>query len=138
VLDLTKYPKTVTEWLQKYEVEVIDDYCLLYKGTDINYKTQRETKWEIGKTTIALDWENRTDIECGYGLHFCHHPICCEKFLEVKHYMACKVQISDIKIYNGKPTYPDKIRARAGTPIYECDRWGKKLLNRDSKGRFCK
>ena len=142
VIDFTKYPKTVKEWLDKYKIKEKDGNVILYKGTNENYKTQKDTTWIIGKTTIALDWSDTENIECGYGLHFCHHPVCCEQFMEVKHYLACEIQIKDIRIYNNRPEYPDKIRAMSAKVLYECDRWGEKLNKttpkRDSQGRFCK
>jgi len=140
VLDFTKYPKTVEEWLEKYKVQIVDDYCLLYKGTNKEYQTQRGTSWRVGEDTTALDWEDREDIECGYGLHFCHHPICCEQFTDVKHYLACQIKVSDIRIYKDQPQHPDKIRAKSCKVLYEVDRWGEKINppKRDSKGRFSK
>ena len=141
VFDFTKYPKTVKEWLDKYEVKIDKGHVTLYKGTDGNYKTRNNTQWDIGKVMVAPDWEKITNIECGKALHFCHHPICCEQFLTVKHYLACKVKVSDIVIYKNQPEYPDKIRSKQGLVLYECDRWGKRIDNkvkRDSRGRFCK
>jgi len=143
VLDLTIFPKTVKEWLSRFAINTEKDKVILYKGVDENYKTQTgtsmETSYKINSLVTCPDW-SEDNIECGNGLHFCHHPMCCEQFQAVKHYLACSIKISDIRVYNGIPQYPDKIRAKACKVLYEVDRWGNKInqIKRDSKGRFCK
>lgn len=77
-------------------------------------------------------------MECGRGLHFCHYPICCEQFGEIKHYLACEIEVKNIRIYNKQPLYPDKFRAQKARVLYEVDRWGKKLQKRDKNGKFAK
>ena len=126
VIDFTIYPKTVDGWLNKYECPIRRGKVILYKATDENYRTRNGFQYTIGEMAIAPDWED-IDIECGKGLHLCHHPVCCKEFITARHYLACEVKVIDLRIYSSKPEFPDKLRAKSCRVLYEVDRWGNKI-----------
>jgi len=126
------YPSTVKEWLKHYKVPIRKGKVILYKATGEEFDTQHNTRYLPGTETVALDWEDTTTIECGKALHFCAKPYLCDQFRHnPAHYVACQVDISDIRIYNGgEPDYPDKIRGRACVNLYEVDRQGKRIASK--------
>jgi len=136
VLDLTTRPETVEQWLARYHVAFHDGLPLLYKATHANYATQNGVSYVPGTDVVAPDWEDRSDIECGSGLHFCWCAAACRQFnREPAHFIACQVAIEDIRIYDGQPQWPDKIRARACRALYECDEDGNRVAKEEGAGQ---
>ena len=121
ILDLSKYPQTPEDWLKSYGVEIKSGYAILFKGTQKDFGTRNNVKYVPGSRVIAPGWLEE-NIECGNALHFCPAPFICKRFIEEpKHFVACKVAVKDIRVYQGTPSYPDKIRAKQCEALYECD-----------------
>jgi len=136
------YPKSIEEWCERNLIEINNGKFLVYKATDINYQTQDNFKYTIGKIVTDPQWNPSTGIECGFGLHFCYDPIACEQFNDRPgHYLLCEVDVKNVAFFKGTPVYPAKIRAKSCKVICEVDRNGNRITSkpkRDSKGRFIK
>jgi hypothetical protein len=127
ILDLSKFPLTPKEWLDRYHIPIKSTFVVLYKATNDTFETRNGIKYIPGTDVIAPDWED-INIECGNGLHFCPRPSACKQFNENPfHFVACKIAIKDIRVYQGAPNYPDKIRAQKCKVLYECDIDGNKI-----------
>jgi hypothetical protein len=123
-----KYPKTIKEWCDIYGIKISKGKINVYKAVDENFCSRDYFKYEIGKKATDQLWNPSTDIECGYGLHFCWDPIACEQFNNKPgHYLLCEVDMKSIAFFDGEPQYPEKIRAKECKVICEVDRQGKRL-----------
>ena len=137
-----KFKKSKNVVVQKYSpspyldregVHVSRGYALLFKKVSSDFKTQEnqknETSWPPGKTVTHPYW-NPIVEECGEGkFHACSRPYFCDEFREIKgdRYIAIKIKTSDLHEWkNGN--YPHKIAFREGKVLYECDKFGKKLI----------
>ena len=106
---------------------------ILYKKVSKDFKTQEntanETTWEIGRLITHTNW-NPTEKECGGGkFHACAKPYFCDEFRNERsdRYIAIEIKLSDTYEWTDDPSYPHKIGFREGLPLYECDRFGRKL-----------
>ena len=91
--------------------------------------TVNETVWEIGKTLSHVSWSPKVS-ECGEGkFHACSRPYFCDEFRFNKDdkYVAIRVKVKDLHAWQGNTQYPHKIAFRAGTVLYQCDKFGNKL-----------
>ena len=136
-------PISPREYMASCGVPILDDgSVILYKSVRENgcsFKTSA-VKYEIGKQTVAPDWDVNANIECGKGLHLSPTPQQADSF-NYGVLLACSVKLDDIAPLPAFAQYPDKIRVRATVPLYKVDINGKRIdltKNRDAKGRFCK
>ena len=118
-------------WFERNAVEEADK-IVLYKRVSADFKTQEKTKnetlWNIGAAVTHPAW-NPGASECGEGkFHACSRPYFCDEFRDKAgdHYIAIEVLSSDLYEWKDAPSYPHKIGFRAGTVLYECDRFGRK------------
>jgi len=132
------YPNKQTDvngWLKRWGVKIKAGSVILYKATGKDYVTRNDVAFVPHTHVVAPDWEDREDIECGSGLHFCPHPTACKQFRgEIEHYVACKVKVEDLRAFNSMPNYPDKIRGKQCDVLYECDELGNKKDRRQGDG----
>ncbi len=114
------------EWLKLVGAQMDGKKTILYKRTSHEFETRNGIRYLLGTLVEAPDWD--PDPECGGGLHFCIDPTGCDAFRDGKkdRYVACLVDPKDIVIH-ACPEYPDKIKAKKCTVLYECDREGKKI-----------
>lgn len=69
------------------------------------------------------------DQECGAGkFHACATPYFCDQFRSERgdRYIAIEIAVKDLYAWDGGD-YPHKVAFRAGTVLFECDRYGKQL-----------
>jgi hypothetical protein len=102
---------------------------ILYKSVQTNFTDHKtgKLKYTIGKELTAPDWDATFKDECGKGLHLCPTIQQCLTFNDSGNYLACRVKLSDIANLPAYAEYPDKIRVRACTPLYQVDKEGNKL-----------
>jgi hypothetical protein len=125
---IPQYPGSVQEWLGSYGIKSKGESVVLFKGVNDNFTSNHNnTAYAIGTETTAPDWEDTEAIECGKGLHFCPDPALTLQFIQAKHYVACEINVADLRIYDGTPMYPNKIRARACRNLYEVDINGNRI-----------
>jgi hypothetical protein len=127
-----KKPKNTNEWLDSQGLSNETD-IIVFKRVSSDFKTQegtpRETLWEIGKTISYNDWDPKSE-ECGHGkFHACSRAYFCDQFRSTKEdrYIAIAVKEEDLYAFPNAE-YPHKVAFREGTILYECDRFGKKLI----------
>jgi hypothetical protein len=137
---ITKKSKTATvikpqlkkgagAWLELHGITSATKVTL-YKRVSVDFKTQEgtenETLWEIGTTVVHPSW-NPKENECGAGkFHACATPYLCDDFRDKKNdtYVAIEVAKKDLYAWPGDPSFPHKIAFRAGTVLFECDKYG--------------
>ena len=119
-------------WLETEGVIEADGKVILYKRVSRDWKTQEntpnETSWPIGAAMLHPAW-NPTEQECGAGkFHACSRPYFCDEFRSDSddRYIAIEVAVTDLHAWP-EPYYHHKIAFRAGTVLYECDRFGDKI-----------
>jgi hypothetical protein len=135
-----KYEKTchvqkykLLPYLEREGAPVKRGSVILYKRTSKDFKTQEgtenETEWIVGTTVTHSAW-NPTVEECGKGkFHACSHPYFCDEFRSIKNdrYIAVQIKVTDLYEWEN-PKYPHKIAFREGKVLYECDKYGKKII----------
>ncbi|MCK9569834.1 hypothetical protein M0R72_12900 [Candidatus Pacearchaeota archaeon] len=127
-IHVIKYPETIEEWCDIYGIKISKGKINVYKAVDGDFCSRANFKYPLGKKATDPNWKPDTNIECGYGLHFCWDPIACEQFNNKPgHYLLCEVALKDIAYFSGEPSYPEKIRAKACKVICEVDREGKPI-----------
>jgi hypothetical protein len=127
--------KSLAEWGVINGVE-LSPKVILYKRVSVDFKTQEstnhETTWLIGSTLTHPDWKPKNG-ECGSGkFHACPKPFLCDQFRSISkdRYIAVEVARKDLYSWPN-PEYQNKIAFRKGTVLYECDRYGKRILAND-------
>ncbi len=122
-------PITPKEYLVACGVEIKNQFVTLYKSVRTDQISFHEPglKYDIGKETIALDWDAESKDECGKGLHLSPTVGQARSFNDAGTYLACRVKLQDMASLPAYAKYPDKIRARACTPLYRVDEDGIKL-----------
>jgi hypothetical protein len=129
-------PLTPKEYLANCGVEIKNQYVILYKSVQKDFTDHKTGRLEyaIGKELIAPDWDANSKEECGKGLHLCPSIQQCLTFNDSGNYLACRVKLSDMANLPAYAQYPDKIRVRACTPLYQVDKEGNKLpVNQEVK-----
>jgi hypothetical protein len=124
--------KTLAQWIEIEGVKKEKGKLFLYKRVSKDFKTQEgnphETDWAVDKKFKHLNW-NPKENECGEGkFHACSHPVFCDEFRSTggDKYVCISVAPKDCYLWP-KASYPHKIAVRAGTVLYECDRFGEKV-----------
>ena len=119
-------------WFERNGIEKTET-ILLYKKVSKDWKTQEgtpnETLWTLGSHGVHPAW-NPKNKECGEGkFHACSRPYFCDEFRnEVgDRYIALSIKLEDLHEWKDNPAYPHKIGFRAGTVLYECDKFGKEI-----------
>ncbi len=119
-------------WFERNAVEQTP-VIVLYKKVSKDCKTQEGTKnetlWLVGSTVIHPAW-NPHNGECGEGkFHACSRPYFCDEFRNIlgDRYIAISIKLEDLYEWKDSPSYPHKIGFKAGTVLYECDRFGKEI-----------
>ncbi len=122
-------PIPAKEYLASCGIQIKNQYAILFKSVKANFSSFRtsDVKYIIGKEIVAPDWDATFKGECGHGLHLSSSPKQAIGFGDDKTYLACRVKIKDIASLPAFAEYPDKIRVRACTPLYQVDIDGKKL-----------
>jgi hypothetical protein len=129
-------PLSPKEYLTNCGVEIKNQYVLLYKTVQDNFCSHytNSVKYLIGQEVVAPDWKPDDKIECGNGLHLSPTIQQAMTFNQSGVYLACRVKLSDIASLPAYAQYPDKIRVRACTPLYQVDKEGNKLpVNQEGK-----
>jgi len=120
-------PQNVAEWLEEYDVKVIDGVAIVYKAVDSDFKSERGGDYSPGNLTECDAWD--TSVECGGGLHVCGTPFHALSFYsDAKRFVALPVAVDSIAHWpNGD--YPTKVKVpRVVAPgCYEVDINGKRL-----------
>jgi len=52
-------------------------------------------------------------------------------------YIAIEVPIKDTFEWTDNPQYPHKIAFRTGKVLFECDKKGNKIINKETNGKLC-
>ena len=122
-------PLSPKEYLTNCGVEIKNQYVILYKSVRDNFASYHDNaiKYWLEKEVIAPDWKPNDKIECGKGLHLSPTIQQARNFNDGGIYLACRVKLSDIAPLPAYAEYPDKIRVRACTPLYQVDKEGNKL-----------
>ena len=122
-------PISAKEYLASCGIQIKNQYAILFKSVKANFSSFRtsEIEYIIGKETIAPDWDADAKVECGKGLHLSPSVKQAISFGDDKTYLACRVKIKDIASLPAFAEYPDKIRVRACTPLYQVDIDGNKM-----------
>ena len=129
-------PLSPKEYLTNCGVEIKNQYVILYKTVQDNFCSHytNNVKYLIGQEVVAPDWKPDDKIECGNGLHLSPTIQQSITFNQSGIYLACRVRLSDIASLPAFAQYPDKIRVRACTPLYQVDKEGNKLpVNQEVK-----
>lgn len=100
------YETVSTEaWLHYYGFEPDDGGCItVYKAVNDENRSDKGMTYTVGAIIECDDW--RDDNQCGGGLHFCATPFQTHKYTNGRKYLACKVEVSKLKVIP-----PDKIKA---------------------------
>ena len=122
----------VEGWLNRHGIEVRAGFAVLFKRVSREFKTQEkspnETTWTPGATLEVPGW-NPTGSECGAGkFHAVGRPYFGDEFRDARgdRYVAIKVAVQDLHTWESA-SYPHKIAFRAGTVLFECNRFGKEF-----------
>jgi len=122
----------VDGWLEGQGIKPLAN-IILFKRVSNDYKTQEnsrnETLWAIGSTVSHSSWEPTSD-ECGEGkFHACSRPYFCDQFRDTPkdRYIAIKIAKDNLHVWPN-PTFPHKIAFKEGKILYECDKFGRKLI----------
>ena len=85
---------------------------ILYKSVQKNYTDfyTGQVKYEVGKTVVCPDWDDRQSRECGGGLHLSPSIDLCKRFNKGI-YLKCEVSIKDILVHKN-PDMPEKVRCK--------------------------
>jgi hypothetical protein len=123
--------KTAKQWCEYHGIPVKNNIAILYKGLDDNFLAQRSFPYLPSSTPIAPDWDNGK-AECGGGLHFSPTPSMTLRYNDTAtRFMACPVNLKDMRSPQETDEYPDKIKARGcRKPIYEVDIDGKRIAQK--------
>ena len=120
-------------YLEREGIPVHDDKVVLYKRVSKVFLTQEgeswQTEWKIGATLEHPNWEP-INKECGPSkFHACSRPYFCDEFRSKKDDRYIAIEIAVIDLYEWpNPDYPHKIAFRRGTVLYECNKYGKKIV----------
>jgi len=124
----TKEIRNNKDYITRFNINVENDFIILYKRVSYDFKTQENTKnetvWKIGDKVIHPNWQPEFG-ECGPGkFHACAYPHWCDIFRNKKgdRYIAIKVSINNLHEWKDNPSFPQKIGFREGIVLYECDR----------------
>ena len=129
------YIQYVTDqnWFERNGIKKIQN-LILFKRVSCDFKTQEgtdnETLWKVDSTVIHHNWIP-AENECGPGkFHAVSRPYFADEFRDKKDdkYIAIKIKLSDIYEWKNNPNYPHKIGFKKGAVLYECDKFGKKLI----------
>ena len=117
------------EYLRDCGIEIKNQYVILFKSVQSNFCSFYTgiVKYEIGKETIAPDWDATDTIECGKGLHLSPTIQQAVSFNSDGIYLACRVKLSDMASLPAYAQYPDKIRVKACVPLYQVNEQGEKI-----------
>jgi hypothetical protein len=104
-------------------IEIKRGLAILYKSVTKDYTDHKTGKiqYTIGQKVVCPDWDAASTDECGRGLHLSPTVKQAISFNDSSVYLACQVEISDIACLPAFAQYPDKIRVRACTPLYQVD-----------------
>ncbi len=122
-------PLSPKEYLTYCGVPIKNQFVTLYKSVNKNFTSKHSSHviYTIGKEVIAPDWSDTFKDECGCGLHLSPTIKQAVSFHDDKTYLACRVNIKNIASLPAFAQYPDKIRVRACTPLYQVDIDGNKI-----------
>jgi hypothetical protein len=122
-------PLTPKEYLLSCGVEIKNQYAILYKSVEKNFDSNHKpaVNYAIGKEVVAPDWNPDTTKECGGGLHLSPSIMQAISFFDAGTYLSCRVNIKDIAPFPAFARYPDKIRVRACTPLYQVNKEGERI-----------
>ena len=115
------------QWLQLCGVPIRKGKVILYKSVSKNFQTRNNVSFVPETQHKAPDWDSTYLKECGCGIHYCPSVAQAKEFRDENTYVACEVNVSDIADLPAFAQYPDKIRARGGFTLYQCDEKGNKL-----------
>jgi len=123
IIKTKKSEFTLENFIKIYDVQKKSkNKLILYKFVQHDFTDfySGKTKYEVGKTVTAIDWNPDNSIECGGGLHLCPSIDYCKKFNNSKngHALQCEVNIKDILVHSN-PLYPHKIRCKQCKVIKE-------------------
>jgi hypothetical protein len=129
---------TVKQWCAENNAEIHGKgkaaYVLLGKAVDDKFQSPKGGDYTPdGKKRVAADWDGGL-VECGHGLHFCatSGESRARFYPEATKGVACKVYLRDIAKPKLNAEYPEKVKARACTPLYECD-WDNEKIQTEQK-----
>jgi hypothetical protein len=120
-------PLTTSQWLEGCGISVNKGKVILYKSLNKDWTSTDGFKFEVGKKHIAPDWDELFIGECGYGIHYSPTVAQSLAFRDEGLYIACEVKVKDIASLPAFAQYPDKIRAKGGICLYQCDKDGKEI-----------
>jgi hypothetical protein len=123
-------PLTAKQYLDSTGVKITKGEAILFKSVRANFCNGRDGKtlYIIGQEISAPDWDANSKDECGKGLHLSPTAKQAASFYDNTTYLACRVKIEDIAALPAFAQYPDKIRVRACTPLYQCDIDGNEII----------
>ena len=132
-----KQPRGTDGWLTAQAIKPKKS-LVLFKKVSKDFYTQEDnshkTHWPIGGRVTHPAW-NPKGGECGEGkFHACSRPYFCDEFRNDAgdRYIAVRINKSDLYAWPNAE-YPHKVAFRKGTVLYECDRYGNKLLEAKPK-----
>jgi len=109
-------------WCERYGLTADDGTVVLFKAVTDAYHSGRGFSYRPGSIPEAPDWDGGQG-ECGGGLHFSptpHHALAFHR--SAVRYLACPVNVADIRIPRPDDSYPTKVKARGCcAPIWEVD-----------------
>jgi hypothetical protein len=122
-------PIKAKQYLIDCGVVIKNQYVTLFKSVTKDFTDHKtgKVKYIIGTEVICPDWDKNSKEECGKGLHLSPSIQQAISFSDSETYLACRVKLSDIADLPAFAEYPDKIRVRACTPLYQVDKEGNKL-----------
>ena len=109
---------TVEEWCDYEGLDIVDGHVALYKalGDDLTGGGGYGVTYPVGATVVAADWDPRTELRCGRGLHLCADPHTALRYHggQATSVVECRVALTDIAVYE-----PDlsRVRCRAVTVV---------------------
>jgi hypothetical protein len=125
---------TARQWLTFCGVPITRGKVILYKSLNKDFTSRDKFQFAIGQRHDAPDWDAEFTGECGKGIHYCPTVAQARRFRDEGTFVACEVRVRDMAGLPAFAEYPDKIRAKGGTVIYQCDENGEQLKERDSNG----
>jgi hypothetical protein len=118
-------------------IKIVHKKVTLYKRVSKEFLTQEgsenETCWQPGSTVSHPRWAPDTE-ECGSGkFHACAAPFLADEFRTISgdRYVAISIRTADLFAWRCIPEYPHKIAFREGTVLFECDRYGEHIQEKE-------
>ena len=119
--------RTIQDWAHAHGAEERDGKFVLLKWVDADGST-RGFHYPEGDTVEAPDWDPRTDIECGCGLHACASLIDAEEFRTDRPRLAVELLVdpADCRAPQDGDEYPHKVRFRRAfvSRVWDADKEG--------------